>query len=193
MEEIHTSSVNINRKLKRSKSVLKDKLEIASILCHNCSNYYYRLKTILIIPTLLISSVSFVCNNQDIDGIVLKWINSIVNAITIILIGIQSNLKVVENCDIFKNSSTAFTKLLHELEGQEILEDDIDPKYINILMERYDILISNLPIIPSHIKKQIEEEFGGKKHMPLIVNNLPKLCDDSPITNRSFTIPERNV
>lgn len=175
-DEISIEIPPLNKKLLKNKHVIKDKLEVATILCYKCSSYYNRIKNFIIIPTLLLSTISFILNNQNIEPAYLKIINSIVNGLTLGLVGIQSQLKVVENADNFKNHATTFQKLLHDLEAKESMEN-LNGEAITTIIQQYDVIISHLPNIPEHIKSDIRKMFGGKKHLPHICNGIEKIPD----------------
>jgi hypothetical protein len=150
----------LNSKGKKNKEMLKDKTEIASILCSRSSIYYTRAKHFLIIPNLIISSVSAIVNNQNIEHNTLKIYNTIINSITVLLLGLTTTLKVSENADAFKNSANALTKLLHEIEGKEA-SDTITVDFISTSTQQYDLIMGTLPNFPTHIKNEVRCEFGG--------------------------------
>ena len=47
--------------------IVKDRLFVAIVLCNKSSNWYGRMKKILIIPNIIISSTGAFINNQNID------------------------------------------------------------------------------------------------------------------------------
>ena len=174
----------LNSKAKRNKEMIKDRTEVASILCSRSSVYYSRLKHLLIIPNLIISSGSAIINNQNFEYETLKIYNTVVNSVTVLLLGLVTTFKVSENADTFRNTASALTKLLHDIESKEG-SDDITVEFITQSTEKYDVLMSNLPNFPNHIKTKVRNEFGTKKYLPLIINGIAKLVvePDSP-TNR---------
>jgi hypothetical protein len=164
-----------NSKLKRNTEILKDRLHVASVLCNRASIYYTRFKNILLFPNLLISSVSMIFNNQNFDPEVLKYYNTCVNAITVFLIAIQNQMKIAENADLFKTSSNSLLTLLHEVENMENKEEQMTSEFLSNSTQKYDMIMSNLPIIPSSIRERTRNEYGGKFHLPLIINGLAKV------------------
>jgi hypothetical protein len=174
----------LNSKGKKNKEMLKDKTEVASILCSR-SSIYTRVKHLLIIPNLIISSVSAIVNNQNIEHNTLKIYNTIINSITVLLLGLTTTLKVSENADAFKNSANALTKLLHEIEGKEA-SDTITVDFISTSTQQYDLIMGTLPNFPTHIKNEVRGEFGGKKWLPLCINGIVKIVVEPASPSRSF-------
>lgn len=92
---------------------LRDKMLVASFLCNKSSIYYNRFEMLLVVPNLIISSVSALVNNQDIDFHILM----VFNTITVLLFGIMTSFRVAERADIYKNQSNALVTLMHEQEA----------------------------------------------------------------------------
>jgi hypothetical protein len=187
------NSAILNSKARRNKEMIKDRTEVASILCSRSSIYYSRLKHMLIIPNLIISSCSAIINNQNFEYETLKIYNTVVNSITVLLLGLVTTLKVSENADIFRNTATQLTKILHEIESREGSET-ITTEFITQSTEKYDVLMSTLPHFPNHVKNNVRNEFGTKKWLPLVINGIVKLTvePDSPV-NRSFQIKKNET
>ena len=183
----------LNSKARRNKEMIKDRTEVASILCSRSSIYYSRLKHMLIIPNLIISSCSAIINNQIFEYETLKIYNTVVNSITVLLLGLVTTLKVSENADIFRNTATQLTKILHEIESREGSET-ITTEFITQSTEKYDVLMSTLPHFPNHVKNNVRNEFGTKKWLPLVINGIAKLTvePDSP-PNRSFQVKKNET
>ena len=162
-------------KLKKNLEVLKDRLHVASVLCNKSALYYSRLKNILLFPNLLISSVSMIFNNQNFDPDVLKYYNTCVNAITVFLIAIMNQLKISENADLFRTSSNGLLSLLHDIENAELKNEGLSSEFLANSNQKYDMLMGSIPNIPSKIKSIVQQEYGGKFHLPIIINGIPKV------------------
>jgi len=166
-------------KLKRNTEILKDRLHVASVLCNRSNIYYSRIKSLLLFPNMLISSVSMIFNNQNFDSTFLRYYNTIINSITVFLLAVQTQLKISENADIFKSSSNSLLGLLHELENAEGKSEPISSEFISNTNQRYDMIMAALPIIPSRIRTAVQNEYGGKFHLPIIINGIPKVSISS--------------
>jgi len=116
-----------------------------------------------------------IINQNGIDPHVLKYYNTCVNAITVFLIAIMNQLKISENADIFKSSSNSLLMLLHEVENAENKEADVSTEFISNSTQKYDMIMSTLPVIPSRIREKTRTEYGGKYHLPLVINGIPKV------------------
>ena len=162
-------------KLKKSKEILKDRLHVAGVLCNKSAIYYSRLKNILLFPNLLISSVSMIFNNQNFDPEVLKYYNTCVNAITVFLIAIMNQLKISENADLFRSSSNGLLSLLHDIENAELKNEELSSEFLANSNQKYDMIMGSIPNIPSRIKSIVQSEYGGRYHLPIIINGIPKV------------------
>lgn len=165
-------------KLQKNIEILKDRLHVASVLTNRSSIYYSRIKSILLFPNMLISSVSMIFNNQNFDSTFLRYYNTIINSITVFLLAVQTQLKISENADIFKSSSNSLLTILHEIENKENT-GILSSEFVGTCNQRYDLIMGNIPIIPSRIREKTREEYKGKYHLPLIINGCPKLTVQS--------------
>ena len=113
---------------------------------------------------------SFSDNNNN-----MKLPNVIVNGVSVLLISYQSNLKVFEKCELFKNLSNQFLQLAHDVEGKD--PEELDRNTVNIFIEKYDALISSCLFeeIPKSIKLDVIKIFEGKA-LPLQLNGGSGLC-----------------
>jgi len=148
---------------------LYDKCECMALLCQKACNHWSLIKFIFQIPLILTSSVMCILNSFDDNKGNMKIPNVVVNGVSVLLISYQSNLKVSEKCELFKNLSNAFLQLAHEIEGKD--PDGIDRNAVNILIEKYDSLIANCQFedIPKGIKVEVIKIFEGKS-LPLQLN-----------------------
>jgi hypothetical protein len=162
-------------KLQKNIEILKDKLHVSTVLCNRASIYYTRFKNVLLFPNLLISSISMIVNQNGVDSDFLKYYNTCVNAITVFLIALQNQLKIAENADIFKSSSSSLLILLHEVENAENKDEPISSEFVSNSTQKYDMIMSSLPVIPSSIREKTRNEFAGKMHLPVLINGIAKV------------------
>jgi hypothetical protein len=140
---------------------LYEKCEAMSLLCGKATNHWSLVKFIFQIPL------------DDGKGD-MKIANVVVNGVSVLLISYQSNLKVAEKCELFKNLSNQFLQLAHEIEGKE--PDSLDRNSVNTLIEKYDSLVSTCLFedIPKSIKMEVIKIFEGKS-LPLQLNGASGL------------------
>jgi hypothetical protein len=153
---------------------LYDKCEAMSLLCGKANNHWSLVKFIFQIPLILTSSVMCILNSFDDGKGNLKIVNVVVNGVSVLLISYQSNLKVAEKCELFKNLSNQFLQLAHEIEGKP--PEELDRNTLNTLTEKYDTLISSCLFedIPKGIKMDVIKIFDGKS-LPLQLNGASGL------------------
>jgi len=153
---------------------LYDKCEAMSLLCGKANNHWSLVKFIFQIPLILTSSVMCILNSFDDGKGNMKIPNVVVNGVSVLLISYQSNLKVAEKCELFKNLSNQFLQLAHEIEGKP--PEELDRNTLNTLIEKYDTLISTCLFedIPKGIKMEVIKLFDGKS-LPLQLNGASGL------------------
>lgn len=148
---------------------LYEKCECMSVLTQKACNHWSLIKFIFQIPLILTSSVMCILNSFSDNNNNMKLPNVIVNGISVLLISYQSNLKVFEKCELFKNLSNQFLQLAHDVEGKD--PEELDRNTVNIFIEKYDALISSCLFeeIPKSIKLDVIKLFEGKA-LPLQLN-----------------------
>jgi hypothetical protein len=153
---------------------LYEKCEAMSLLCGKATNHWSLVKFIFQIPLILTSSVMCILNSFDEGNGNMKIPNVVVNGVSVLLISYQSNLKVAEKCELFKNLSNQFLQLAHEIEGKN--PEELDRNVVNTLIEKYDALISTCLFedIPKSIKLEVIKIFEGKS-LPLQLNGASGL------------------
>ena len=153
---------------------LYSKCEAMSLLSQKATNHWSLVKFIFQIPLILTSSVMCILNSFDDGKGNMKIANVVVNGVSVLLISYQSNLKVAEKCELFKNLSNQFLQLAHEIEGKE--PESLDRNVVNTLIEKYDSLISTCLFedIPKSIKMEVIKIFEGKS-LPLQLNGASGL------------------
>ena len=155
---------------------LLDKCEAMSLLCSKASQRWNLIKFIFQIPLILTSSVMCILNSFDDGKGVMKIPNVVINGVSVLLISYQSNLKVAEKCELFKNLSNSFLQLAHEIEGIEA--EKLDRNCVNSLTDKYDAFIISCLFedIPQSYKKEVIIIFEKlEKSLPLQLNGCSGL------------------
>lgn len=148
---------------------LFDKCECMSLLCQKSCNHWSFVKFIFQIPLILTSSVMCILNSFDKGNGDMKIPNVVVNGVSVLLVSYQSNLKVAEKCELFKNLSNQFLQLAHQIEGLE--PEQLDRNTVNNMTEKYDSLVMTCLFedIPKSIKLEVIKLFQHKT-LPLQLN-----------------------
>lgn len=154
-----------------------DKTFISSLLCELSYGYYSFLYQMIIFPTILSSSILTVLNSSEIDKDIIKIINIVINAINTILLAINSNFKLNDRFNHFKNMKIKFNALNHRIESDKNKKlNDINYN-INIdeIINTFDNLYNDLCYqFPGHIKNKIILKYGNKRKLP---NSLAVECE----------------
>lgn len=149
---------------------LLDKCEALSLLSSKATSHWSMIKFIFQIPLILTSSVMCILNSFERDGESnMKIPNVVLNGMSVLLLSLQSNLKVAEKVELFKNLSNQFLLLAHDIEGED--EEKIDREKINIFQEKYDALVQTCSFedIPYNCKRSVIELFHDRS-LPLQLN-----------------------
>lgn len=158
------------------KKMLMDRIEIMSILCSKSSSFWHVIKISCVqIPLIITSSVMALLNAMADDGNNMRLPNIIVNSLSVFLMSLNNQLKIYEKADGFNQLCNSFTELLHAIEGAE----DISAEQLMRFVEKYDDLVKQSPQIPQHIKSNVRNMYGGKKHLPIFINGIPVVNEDN--------------
>jgi hypothetical protein len=154
-----------------------DKSFISSLLCELSYGYYSFLYQLVIFPTILSSSILTVLNSSEIDKDIIKIINIVVNGINTILLTINSNFKLNDRFNHFKNMKIKFNALNHRIESDKNKKLNDANYNINIdeIINTFDNLYNDLSYqFPIHIKDKIIKKYGNKRKLP---NSLAIECE----------------
>ena len=159
-----------------------DKSFISSLLCELSYGHYSFMYQMIIFPTILSSSILTILNSSEIDKDIIRIINIIINGLNTILLAINSNFKLNDRSNSFKNMKIKFTALNHRIESDKNKKLN-DPSYsINIdeIINTFDNLYNDLSYqFPPHIKDKIIKKYGNKKKLP---NSLQVECETPSAT-----------
>lgn len=159
-----------------------DKSFISSLLCELSYGYYSFLYQMVIFPTILSSSVLTILNSSEIDKDIIKIINIVVNGINTILLAINSNFKLNDRFNHFKNMKIKFNALNHRIESDKNKKLNDANYNINIdeIINTFDNLYNDLSYqFPIHIKDKIIKKYGNRRKLP---NSLQVECETPSAT-----------
>ena len=147
---------------------LFEKCSAMLLLCAKSTAYWNFIKMCFQMPLILISSAMCILNSFDNNNGNMKIPNVVVNGVSVLVLALQNNLKVIEKVETFKNLSNQFRTLANSIECCSNFDNITN----NSFMEKYDNLIQQCPFeaISEKHKNQVIESFKGK-HLPLQLNS----------------------
>jgi len=158
--------------------VYNDKAFVYSVLCIQASRYYNILKYTFQLPIIITSSVLSILNGSTGDDNIdkhMKIINTVFNITTALILSINNVFKFETKANDFKNSAMKLQKLSHIIESKLLESDTINHDFINSIVSSYDNITEAIDDIPGHICKRVRAEYGSKKHLPTVINGIPKI------------------
>lgn len=153
-----------------------DKAFVYSVLCSKSSRYYNYLKLAFQLPLILTSTVLTYINsnnNPDMEN-AMKIVNPVFNMLTAIILGIQNIFKFESKSNEYRQSCIKFQKLSHQIEAKLLKKQEINEDFIASIILQYDSIQEDCMDIPSHICNSVRNEYGTKKHLPIIINGIAK-------------------
>lgn len=163
-----------------------DKCEAMSLLCSKAANYWNIVKTAFQIPLILINSLLCIMNSLGQEGgMNMKMPNIIINGISVLLLSFQSNFKVPEKVELYKNLGNQFLLIAHSIEALD--EEDFTKEQITSIVEKYDILLQQCKFedIPGYIKKEVCLTFKNRT-LPIQLNVTGEIKKTPVITSSSI-------
>jgi hypothetical protein len=143
-------------------------------MLHKAELYYGRMKMIFKLPVIL-SQAALSILNSNFDSDTMKNINIIFNILTGVVLSIGTVLQYESKQQEFCSAKRKFIKLSTEIEGKLLSNVELDPSYVNSLIERYNNIEESLDYdIPSFILKSTRAKWKGIKTLPLIINGVEK-------------------
>jgi len=146
---------------------LLSKTECMVLLCSKASSYWSMIKFAFNIPLVLTSSAMCIINSISEDANEVKIPNIVVNAISVLIMSLNSSVKASEKCDLFRRLGQQFLLLSGQIENDnEITDNDF-----NIIAIKYENLVNDCLFedIPHRYKLQVAESFKDR-HVPLQLN-----------------------
>lgn len=155
---------------------IEDKCFVMAVCMSDCSRHFNRIKQILILPLVIISSFLVILNGYENDADWLQFVNMSLNGLNVLLMGVQNQMRINEKCQQFSDLASKYTSLVNDISGK-IAMNEIDAVYIHEISMKYQHLQTNDISIPNSIRKRIVNKYSGKRTIP---NILLSSCDDSP-------------
>ena len=151
---------------------LLDKAECMVLLTSSACNYWSYIKFLFSIPLVLTSSAMCIINSISEDDNMMKVPNIIVNAVSVLIVSLNNNIKASEKCDAYRKLSQQFMNLSQEIEQYDD-ENAITKEKFEVLMIKYDNLINDCAFedIPNRYKLLASRSFySNNRAVPIQLN-----------------------
>jgi hypothetical protein len=168
-------------------TIYKDRLSIMCILCAQSHSFFLRMKTFMIVTSLIITSVLAITNSISTNLNELKIPNICLNVVLAFIISLGNQMRFSENADKFYRALNAFSKLEHEIE-RICNTDSMTPERLNSIIDKYDSLLESCEGIPEYIKKRIRAKYINK-NLPFLINHVTDIERQEYITRITTTSP----
>ena len=160
----------VNHKDKIQK--LLDKSECLVLVCSSACSYWSFIKFLFSIPLVLTSSAMCIINSISEDANKMKIPNIVVNAVSVLIVSLNNNIKSSEKAEQFKKLGQAFMMLTQEI---DVFDDEnvITAEKYNMLVLKYDNLINDCDFedIPTRYKLAASKSFNANnRHTPIQLN-----------------------
>ena len=152
-------------------SKLLDKCESLTLLCTRTTTHWSFIKFCFQLPLVFTSSAMCIINSITQDANEVKIPNIVINAISVLIISINNNVRSSEKYEVFKKLSEGFMILSQDIEGNE----NMTAGEYHILMLKYENLITDLPFedVPMKIKKNVSKSFTeAGRYIPIQLNGI---------------------
>jgi hypothetical protein len=156
--------------MKQRATNLISKSEALSLLWNKTAGYWSLIKFILSIPLILTSSIMCVLNSfESENNQKMRLPNIIVNAMSVLVLSVQNNLKASEKVELFKSLAISYIELAHSIEALE--DEEFTRENLNTFTQKYDDLLKQTLFedIQNKHKKEVMILFEGKA-LPLSLN-----------------------
>jgi len=99
----------------------------------------------------------------------MRLANIIVNAVSVLVLSVQSNLKASEKVVLFKSLASSYLKLAHSIEALE--DEELTRENLTAFTQKYDDLLKQTLFedIQNKHKKEVMIQFEGRA-LPLTLN-----------------------
>jgi len=96
-------------------------------------------------------------NNQT-----MRLANIVVNAVSVLVLSVQNNLKASEKVELFKSLAISYIELAHKIEGLE--DEELTCENLNAFTQKYDHLLKQTLFedIQNKHKKEVMIQFEGR-------------------------------
>jgi hypothetical protein len=155
----------------------RDKAFIYNILSLRTATFYNRIKQIIQLPIILISSIMAILNSSFKPDD-MQIANVVLNGCTALLMNISGTYQIAEKASRYKNTGQKWSQLLHLIEDK-INNHNLENDDIRDIVRVYDELITQCDDIPQFICDKVKKQFEGK-HLPVILQD----SNSSPARSR---------
>ncbi len=158
--------------MKEKLQKLLDKAECMVLLTSSACNYWSYVKFLFSIPLVLTSSAMCIINSISEDANAVKIPNIVVNAVSVLIVSLNNNIKASEKCDAYRKLSQQFMNLSQEIEQYDD-ENFITKEKFEVLMIKYDNLINDCAFedIPNKYKMTASRSFfSNNRAVPIQLN-----------------------
>ena len=158
--------------MKEKLQKLLDKAECMVLLTSSACNYWSYIKFLFSIPLVLTSSAMCIINSISEDANAVKIPNIVVNAVSVLIVSLNNNIKSSEKCDAYRKLSQQFMNLSQEIEQYDD-ENAITKEKFEVLMIKYDNLINDCAFedIPNRYKLLASRSFySNNRAVPIQLN-----------------------
>jgi hypothetical protein len=158
--------------MKEKLNKLLDKSECMVLLTSSSCNYWSYVKFCFSIPLVLTSSAMCIINSISEDANAVKIPNIVVNAVSVLIVSLNNNIKASEKCDGYRKLSQQFMNLSQEIEQYDD-ENLITKEKFEILSIKYDNLINDCAFedIPNKYKITASKAFySNNRAVPIQLN-----------------------
>ena len=158
--------------MKEKLQKLLDKSECMVLLTSSDCNYWSYIKFLFSIPLVLTSSAMCIINSISEDANMMKVPNIIVNAVSVLIVSLNNNIKASEKCDAYRKLSQQFMNLSQDIEQYDN-ENAITKEKFEVLMIKYDNLINDCAFedIPNKYKITASKSFySNNRAVPIQIN-----------------------
>lgn len=151
---------------------LLDRAECLTLLTTQSCNYWSVIKFAFSIPLVLTSSAMCIINSISQDANQMKIPNIIVNAVSVLIVSLNNNIKASEKTENYKRLSQQFMNLSQEIESYDA-ENAITKDKFDLLILKYDNLVNDVSFedIPNRIMVRCAKSFSSNnRHIPVQLN-----------------------
>lgn len=181
--------MDLNNNLVIKLNDIKDRCFLYSIMLAEAASNQSRMKIFFKLPAIFISVVLSVLNSSKLnESEEIKVINTVMNALIALLIGIENTLQIDNKKQVFTTTKNKFEKL-HSTIEKKLLDtsDNITVDFVQNAITEFEAIDDDLTYdIPKNIQNKVKNEFIGKRTLPLILggekrselnNNIQNISD----------------
>lgn len=172
----------VNQSIIRAKlNQYNSRINIMNMLCTRCAGYFNKLKNIITLLLVILSSGVAITNAifRDSKDERLRITTIIIEFFITFLIAFERSFKIGDKANNFGKYADNFRKLSHDIEKN--LETDIDNDFLDKIITLYDNIYDGInEAFPSFILNKMKEEYENIKshHLPMCFGRYDILSPD---------------